>query len=122
MPYVCKFYIYTGKKERTLGAGLAEPYLNKRHRLFMDNFYSSPALYEELHEDKTLACETVRQDRKGMPSDLMTKNTPTYTRGQSTLLKHKNVTALRWKDKWDVLALSTFMAMPVIMNSHINWR
>ena len=74
----------------------------------MDNFYSSPALYEELHEDKTLACETVRQDRKGMPADLMTKNTPTYTRGQSTFLKHKNVTVVRWKDKWDVFTLSTF--------------
>ena len=49
---------------------LAEPYLNKGHRLFMDNFYSSPALYEELYENKTLACGPVRQDRKGNQQNL----------------------------------------------------
>ena len=116
MPNVCNFQIYTGKNERTPEVGLShrvvmdlvEPYLNKGHRLFMDNFYSSPALYQELYENKTLARGTVRQDRKGMPAELMTKNTPTYTRGQSTFLKHKNITVVRWKDKRDVFALSTF--------------
>ncbi|CAB4002214.1 Hypothetical predicted protein [Paramuricea clavata] len=47
---------------------LVKPYLNKDHRLFMDNFYSMPTLYEQLYEKKTLACGTVRQesqDRKG---------------------------------------------------------
>ena len=116
MPYVCNFQIYTGRNERTPEVGLphrvvmdlAEPYLNKGHRLFMDNFYSSLALFEQLYENKTLACGTVRQDSKGMPPALMTKNTPTYTRGQSTFRKHKNVTVVRWKDKRDVFALSTF--------------
>ena len=115
-PYVCNFQIYTGKNDKTPEAGLshrvildlAQPYLNKGHRLFMDNFYSSPTLYEELYEKKTLACGTVRQDRKGMPSAIMTKFTPNYTRGQSTFLKYKNVTVVRWKDKRDVFALSTF--------------
>ena len=114
---MCATFKFTPEKnERTPEVGLshivimdlAEPYLNKEHRLFMDNFYSSPALYEELYENKTLACGSVRQDRKGMPADLMTKNTPTYTRRQSTFLKHKNVTVVRSKDKRDVLALSTF--------------
>lgn len=115
-PYVCNFQIYTGKDERTPEVGLAhrvimdlaEPYLNKGHRLFMDNFYSSPALYEELFEKKTLACGTVRQDRKGMPAGLVKKATQAYTRGQSTFLKCKNLTVVRWKDKRDVFALSTF--------------
>ena len=115
-PYVCNFQIYTGKNDRTPETGLshrvildlAEPYFNKGHRLFMDNFYSSPALYQELYGKKTLACGTVRQDRKGMPEALMTKNTSGYARGQSTFLKYESVTLVRWKDKRDVFALSTF--------------
>jgi hypothetical protein len=115
-PYVCNFQIYTGKNEKTPEHGLAhrvimdlmEPYLNKGHRLFTDNFYSSPTLYEQLYEKKTLACGTVRQDRKGMPAELLKNRTPAYTRGQSTFLKHNNLTVVRWKDKRDVFALSTF--------------
>ena len=72
MPDVCNFQIYTEKNKRTpevrlsnrVRIDLAEPYLNKGHRLFMDNFYSSPALDEELYENKTLACGTFRQHRE----------------------------------------------------------
>ena len=101
-PCVCNFQIYTGKDERTPETGLAhrvvmglvEPYLNKGHRLFMDNFYSSPALYEKMYENSTLACGTVRQDRKGMPKELLKKATPNYAEGQSTFLKHNNLTVV----------------------------
>ena len=74
----------------------------------MVNFYSLPALYEELYEKKTLARGTVRQDRKGMSWAIMTKFTPNYTRGQSTFLKYSDVTVVRWKNKSDIFALSTF--------------
>ena len=115
-PYVCNFQIYTGKNDKTPEAGLshrvildlAEPYLNKGHGLFMINFYSLPAIYEELYDKKILAYGTVRQDRKGMPWAIMTKFAPSYTRGQSTFLKYNNFTVVRWKDKRDVFALSTF--------------
>ena len=73
----------------------------------MVNFYSLPAIYEELY-GKILAYGTVRQDRKGMPWAIMTKFAPNYTRGQSTFLKYNNFTVVRWKDKRDVFALSTF--------------
>ena len=76
---VCNFQIYTGKNDKTRQAGLshrvilhfADPYLNKFHRLFMENFYSSPALYEELYEKKTLACGSASQDRKGICHQLI---------------------------------------------------
>ena len=115
-PYVCNFQIYTGKDERTSEDGLVsrvvmdlvEPYLNRNHRLYMDNFYTSPSLCVKLYEKGTLSCGTVRQDRKLMPASLMIKNTPKYRCGESTFLKHHNLTVVRWKDKRDVFALSTF--------------
>ena len=116
MPFVCNFQIYTGKEEGTAEQGLAsrvvfdlmEPYLYKGHRLFTDNFYSSPTLFKDLYEKGTLACGTVRQDRKGMPKQLMTKNSKGYEKGESKFLMHECLTVVRWKDKRDVFALSTF--------------
>ena len=52
---------------------LAEPYLNKGHRLFMDNFYSSPALYEDYMRIKHWHAEHLDNTEKGMLADLMTK-------------------------------------------------
>lgn len=88
-PYVCNFQIYTGRDERTREHGFAkrvvmdllDPYLDKGYRLYVDNFYSSPHLFKELFERNTLACGTVRQDRKGMPNQLKTKNTEAYQKG-----------------------------------------
>ena len=115
-PYVCNFQIYTGRDERTPEHGLSkrvvmdliQPYLAKGHRLYVDNFYSSPHLFKELYDQNTLACGTVRQERKGMPNELKTKNTRAYKKGDSSFMKHGSLTVMRWKDKRDVFALSTF--------------
>ena len=107
MPYICNFQIYTGNEDGTAERGLAhrvvmdlmEPHLYKGHKLFTDNFYSSPTLFKDLYKKGTLACGTVRQDRFGMPKELATRNTGNYVRGQSMFLKHECLTVVRWKDK-----------------------
>jgi len=116
VPYCCNFQIYTGRDPRTVELGLAsrvvmdliEPYLDKGYRLYTDNFYSSPLLFKDLYARNTLAAGTVREDRKGMPNQLKKKNTRPFVLGQATFLKHGNLTAVRWKDKKDVFAISTF--------------
>lgn len=40
------------------------------HKLYMDNFFTSPALYNDLTKKKRNCCGTVRSSRKGMPQDL----------------------------------------------------
>ncbi|PSN35194.1 PiggyBac transposable element-derived protein 4, partial [Blattella germanica] len=35
------------------------------HKLFMDNYFSSPDLFNDLHERKINCCGTVRHNRKG---------------------------------------------------------
>jgi len=44
-----------------------EKYLHVGHVLYLDNWHSSPALYETLHDMKTGACGTVRSNRIGLP-------------------------------------------------------
>jgi hypothetical protein len=44
---------------------MAETIKGKGHKLFMDNFFSSPDLYEFLHSQKKInCCGTIRQNRK----------------------------------------------------------
>jgi len=37
------------------------------HKIFMDNYFTSPALSDDLFQRKINACGTVRHDRRGMP-------------------------------------------------------
>lgn len=70
--------IYTGKEgdevQRDLGReavmSVMEPYLDKGYYVFMDNYYTSFALYEELEERSTLACGTVRSNRLGLSKEI----------------------------------------------------
>lgn len=77
---VLDFLVYTGKgnsisKNNVVGLGtsgnvvvdLMEPYLDKGHSLFTDNFYSSPTLSNYLFDRKTNSCGTVRLNRLHMP-------------------------------------------------------
>ena len=40
---------------------------------FMDNYITSPDLFDDLFQRKITACGTVRQDRRGMPRDIRHK-------------------------------------------------
>lgn len=81
---------------------LMEPYLNKGHIIYMDNWYSSPLLYQYLSEHNTGACGTVRNNRKGIPM-FPTKLAP----GQCISAITKGMMTCKWKDKRDVHILST---------------
>jgi len=43
------------------------------HKLYMENFSSSPDLFDDLAQEKISCCGTVRLHRKGMPKDLKPK-------------------------------------------------
>ena len=65
--YVLKFEMYTGAKDNISVFGatydvvmdLAEGYLSKGQKIFMDNYHSSPNLFRCLHEGATLACAAI---------------------------------------------------------------
>ena len=37
------------------------------HKIFMDNYFTSPALFGDLFQRKINACRTVLHDKRGMP-------------------------------------------------------
>ena len=77
-----RFEVYQGKGSNTtpeLGLGgsvvktLTRPLVGKHHHIFMDNFFTSPALFRDLLQDGIYACGTVRSNRRGFPQDLKGK-------------------------------------------------
>lgn len=111
--YILDSIIYTGsstnleiRKEFGYSASvvlqLMKPYFNLGHSLFVDNWYTSPILFEQLFELKTNACGTVRPSRKGLPY-LKDKLAAGETKSYFT----KDMMALKWKDKREVFILSS---------------
>ena len=111
--YCCNFQIYTGKSESEQECGLAyrvvfdllQPFLNKWYQVFFDNFFSSTKLVADLEKQNTLACGTLRSNRKNLPSDLTEGK---YCRGQVKFWICGNLSVVRWKDKRDVYAISSW--------------
>jgi hypothetical protein len=81
------------------------------HKLYMDNFFSSPDLYDDLAQKKVLCCGTVRPHRKNMPKDLRPQ-TLRLKRGDIRVRTRGDLTAVVWKDKRDVRLLTNIHDPP----------
>ena len=68
--------------------------LDKGHRVYMDNYYTSPELLEELYFREKYACGTVRNNRKGMP---ITMNSMNVNPLESTSMRNAPCLCLCWK-------------------------
>ena len=71
--FILDLLVYAGKKaiitnnddigiSGSIVMQMMQPYLNKGHQLFVDNWYSSPALFEKLQNHQTGACGTIRKN------------------------------------------------------------
>ena len=78
--YTFSFKIYTGREnvapqqelslsERVV-VDLMQPLLQKGYHLYNDNWYKSLPLYRYLHQQGTLACGTICNNRKGFPEQV----------------------------------------------------
>ncbi|KAG8238671.1 hypothetical protein J437_LFUL018385 [Ladona fulva] len=77
--YILDFIVYTGSdsdiadqncdlgESGDIVSTLINSYLEKGYILYVDNWYTSPALFCWLHDRATNACGTVRRSRKNMP-------------------------------------------------------
>lgn len=116
--YVLNLEMYTGQDAKNNGGNqggansttenlvlrLMEPYLQKGYELFMDNYYNSVTLSEKLLELKTHSNGTLRSNRRGNPKDLVKRK---LKRGQHFWVRKRNVYVSKWKDKRDVLMITT---------------
>lgn len=84
---------------------MTESVKGKGHKLYMDNYFSSPELFHHLITEKKInACGTVRCNRKNFPKDLQQEKLKS---GDIRVKFGHGLTALRWKDKRDVYMLSS---------------
>ena len=111
--FVVNQKVYLGKEKNGLSAdglgydvimAITEPYLNKNHHVYFDNYFSSPKLLESLEKKGTYACSTVRPNRKGLPTcaDVKLKK-----QGEKLIQQKGNLVYVKWHDKRDVNVIST---------------
>ena len=75
------------------------------HRIFMDNFFSSPRLFDDLDRYKINSCRTVWPNRKDMPHDFRPKRLK-LKRGDIRVRTWGGLTLLVWKDRQEVYMLT----------------
>ena len=104
--YCCSFKISTGESNTTYDIvfELMRDHLDKGHEVYMDRYYSSVKLYNDLYLRKTVAVGTCMVNRKGLPKEFLAQSIP-----QETLVACRQgpLLALKWRDKRDVVVLST---------------
>jgi len=81
--YMYDIKLYLGKDSRSATDDMTATHATVRHftcrveglghKLFMDNFFSSPRLFDDLLRRKIHSCGTLRPKRKDMPSDFRRK-------------------------------------------------
>jgi len=83
----------------------------REHKLYRDNFFSSPELFHDLVKKQIYCCGTVRWNRKGMPQDLRPKTTK-LKRGDIRVRTRADLTAILWRGKRDVCMLTNIHSAP----------
>ncbi|XP_046998411.1 piggyBac transposable element-derived protein 4-like [Schistocerca americana] len=117
---MCNTEVYTGGKGndddsvKSLVLRLCSSYLGKEHMVYMDRFYTSPAVLEELWERNTLGVGTVMKNRIGLPRDLINQK---LKKGEMTFRCKGHLFYLKWKKKRDVHLLSTQHNMTALLIS-----
>ena len=125
--YVWNILVYCGKMDPMSGFGhaesvvlkLMESRLDKGHILFTDNFYTSVPLAKQLLTKKTHLCGTLRCNRKHLPDAVVTRQ---LNKGDTVARKQGSIVVSKWKDKRDVLTLSTVHTGRLVKSNKKNRR
>nr|XP_055074467.1 piggyBac transposable element-derived protein 4-like [Misgurnus anguillicaudatus] len=108
--YTWDFFVYEGKTISKQGKGIGyesvmaladEKLLGSGYKLYVDNFFTSPALFRDLLSKKIYACGTLRANRIGH------SKTPAPP-GNIRWFRDDKLLFIEWKDRRDVLMCSTF--------------
>ena len=117
--YIKRIQIYTGKNfslsKNELGLStkvvldLVKGLESSHHKLYVDNYYTSPILFLKLYQSGINACGTARTNRKHFPTDLVYKVSEA-TKLERSFYDYRSsrpLLACVWKDKKDVHFLTT---------------
>lgn len=110
--YTVGFKIYAGQESipgeavsTKIEMELAADYLDEGRTMFTDNWYTSVSLARELLSRSTNLVGTLRSNRKFNPKDVINAK---LKKGEiKSSQNENNIVVTKWKDKLDVLMLST---------------
>lgn len=117
--YMLKFKVYHGKEElinpefEHYGLGerivleLTKSVWNEYREIYFDNYFSSVALLQKLKVERTLACGTIRTNRKELPMEMMPDKEMTRGVHDSQYLPD-GVSFIKWRDTKAVHFISNF--------------
>ncbi len=120
--YTVDFDLYAGKSVQVSDKGLSydvvrnllQPYLNQGYKLFCDNFYTSPLLFNDLVDTGIVATGTLNTNRKEVPEEvvIMKKFLDSKPRGTGYYFRAKDskITFCVWRDTKTVVMASTAFA------------
>ena len=111
--YVNDLQVYTGKENDVPERGLGERIVKdltrdiwgQNHHVYCDNYFTSVPLFEELLDNSTYACGTIRANRKGLPPFVVQGKLK--KQGDLRQQQKGNLVATAWHDKRTVLLLTT---------------
>ena len=110
--YCYNWSLYMGRKERAeVGLStavvmqLCDVVKDAGHHVYMDNFFSSPELFQSLSECSIGACGTLRANRRGTPPQIQKAK---LKKGDDPILVRDNKCLfISWMDKKQVTVLTT---------------
>ncbi len=117
--YISRIQIYTGKNsslsQNELGLStkvvldLTNGLENSHHKLYVDNYYTSPILFLKLYQNGINCCGTARTNRKHYPAELTYKASEAtkFDRGFYDYRACGPLLACAWKDKKIINFLTT---------------
>jgi hypothetical protein len=113
--YCHEFQVYTGRDVRGVpeaGLGqrvvqdLAQRLHGMYHHVYVDNYFTSPALFQELYDNGIYACGTVRTNRRGLPPHIR-QIAQVQEQGDMKTWQKGPMSCSIWKDKKNVAFLYT---------------
>ncbi|KAJ8965739.1 hypothetical protein NQ314_003928 [Rhamnusium bicolor] len=88
-----------------------EHFLDKVHHLVMDHYYNRVPLFNKLLQRKMHTTGTIRSNRRGNPKNVTSKK---LNKGDHIWLRQGKVYVSKWKDKRDVLCITTKYHLEII--------
>lgn len=83
---------------------LMKLYKNKGHALYLDNFYTSIPLEEDLLRQGIQIAGTIHSNHRGAPKIIQVMR---LQRGETILIRERDTLFQKWRDKRDIHMIST---------------